>query len=220
MKAASFGLVSLMGTSVATVPQGRTIDQQLRAWRSTLWYVVDLRREAGDQLGRGLERQHEACVENLRRAFVAFDAHKKALESWAKTYDQLDKVLDAVDEFKEVKAWDDRGKTLLNFVKKPLDTLWDESKEKMADAYKSTLTGDRDKWDVIKAGIRNLGNYYATIDHVSRGYKSPGDILRKLDKSADDIQRLIEEDKRTLSAYPLARKLRRAGNRPLSKVRI
>jgi hypothetical protein len=172
-------------------------------WRNSLEDMRKLRKGLGLVLRWDIEKKLKLAIKQLKQAEEGFAYHHKVLKEWADTLNSADQVIAKVDELKEIKAYHDRAKTVVAFFKAPFDTIVDEVKDKGKGAYMDKMGGGKDKWDVIKAGIANLGRYYATIDFARRGYKSPTDILNKLNASGqymETIQKNINRLARDLRA--------------------
>ena len=196
------------------------VSQNLRYWEEKLIEMFRLRRSLGYELERYFTKELKDKADRLSRAEEGFNQHLKVLNEWAKTMDRVDQTIDGIDQLKTIKDYHDRAVTVVNFFRQPVNTIVDEMKDKLKSGYRNTLTGDKDEWDVIKAGVRNMGNYYATLDWAPRGYQSPKDIVNKLDSSGSAMEEWGRLVRQLALRLDQSRELQKSGNIPLAYVDI
>ena len=182
--------------------------------------MFDIRRSIGWQYRGHIDKEIAQAVDFHREQKTILHRHQEALRAWSQTFEAADEINATIDQLREVQAYHDRAMTALAFWKNPAGTLVSETQSKAADEYKNLLTGGQDKWDVIKAGIAKLAKYYGQVSLAKGGYKSPENLLEKIDNTGSAIQATLKKQHRLIEDFHQAQKLETGENTLLRLIQI
>ena len=136
----------------------------LRDWLSHMVDIDKQRKLAAYHSSGTLERKIQFHRTNVRTHQRNFQITARILKEYYTGLREIDEANKFVDKLKEIKDLNDDLHFVVNALKNPVKEMGD----KVLGDLNGIIMEGTTKWDVIKAGIRRLGEYLVTTELVAK----------------------------------------------------